>query len=384
MFRKMPFILLSVILLIFFLDGIIPAPVKSVLYALSLSIKSVIIFVLPTIIFMLLFKTLAKLASNATKIILLILFAVCCSNFISTMISYNVGSAIYQFDLSIALPKDFSGLEPAWSFSLPKLIANDHAMFSGVILGILCSLFSPSLAVSISNVFEKVVNVVLKMIIYVIPVFIAGFIVKLINDKLLENIVHDYAIIFALVALAQFSYIAFIYWASNQFQFSKFVESLKNMLPAGIAGFGSMSSAAAMPLTIIGSEKNCSNPNLARLVIPATVNIHLIGDCFAIPIFAFAVMKNFGVAEPTLVGYCIFAFYFVMAKFSVAAIPGGGIIVMLPILESHLGFSAEMASLITALYILFDPVITCANVLGNGGFLMAFKGISPALSEQKS
>jgi Na+/H+-dicarboxylate symporter len=27
-----------------------------------------------------------------------------------------------------------------------------------------------------------------------------------------------------------------------------------------------------------------------------------------------------------------------------------------------------MLSLITALYILFDPVITCANVLGNGAF----------------
>lgn len=64
----------------------------------------------------------------------------------------------------------------------------------------------------------------------------------------------------------------------------------------------------------------------------------------------------------------IFTFYFVLAKFSVAAIPGGGIIVMLPILEGYLGFNGEMMSLITALYILFDPVITCANVFGNGAF----------------
>ena len=68
--------------------------------------------------------------------------------------------------------------------------------------------------------------------------------------------------------------------------------------------------------------------------------------------------------------YLVFAFYFVLAKFSVAAVPGGGILVMLPILESCLGFDAQMLSLITALYILFDPVITCANVLGNGGFAL--------------
>src|SRR5262249_43977507 len=111
------------------------------------------------------------------------------------------------------------------------------------------------------------------------------------------------------------------------------------------------------------------------LVIPSTVNIHLIGDCLAIPIFAFAILKNFGMAEPSFLAYISFAFYFVMAKFSVAAVPGGGILVMLPILESHLGFNGEMISLITALYILFDPVITSANVLGNGGFCLVINKI---------
>jgi len=129
-----------------------------------------------------------------------------------------------------------------------------------------------------------------------------------------------------------------------------------------------MSSAATMPLTIIGAENNVKNKSLVESVIPATVNIHLVGDCFATPILAYAVLKNFGLDEPSLMNYIIFVLYFVLAKFSVAAIPGGGILVMLPILEIYLGFTGEMMSLITALYILFDPVITCANVLGNGAF----------------
>ncbi len=384
MFRKMPIILLAVIFFVILFEEFIPPYHKSLLYALSLSIKSAIIFVLPFIIFMLLFRTLSKLASNATKIIVWLLCAVCISNFISTMISYTVGSAIYNLDLSIALPEDVEGLVPAWSFSLPKLVANDHAMFSGVICGILFSLFNPGLSAKISHQFAKIVDVTLRLITYVIPIFIAGFVIKLIDDKVMENIMHDYALIFVLVAAAQFSYITLIYLASNSFQLAPFVASIRNMLPAAIAGFGSMSSAAAMPLTIIGAEKNTSNPNQTRLVIPATVNIHLIGDCFAIPIFAFAVMKNFGAAEPAFLSYVIFAFYFVMAKFSVAAIPGGGIIVMLPILESHLGFNAQMASLITALYILFDPVITCANVLGNGGFALALSKLQALSLKTKS
>lgn len=367
---KMPVVLLGVILLAFCIDSWIPLQLKTILFALSLSIKTMIIFLLPMIIFMLLFKTLAQLAGNATKIVFFILVAATCSNLISTMISYQIGSHIYDLDLSLSIPQGAFGLAPAWTFKLPTLLANDHAMFSGLILGLICSQFIPNGAKKISRYFDTLVNFCLKAIYYAIPLFVAGFVVKLIHDKVLENILYDYAVVFMVVTISLGTYIFFIYSLANNFKLSRFIESLKNMVPAAIAGFGSMSSAATMPLTMIGAEKNTQNPTLTRLIIPSTVNIHLIGDCFAIPIFAFAVMKNFGMAEPAFTSYFIFALYFVLAKFSVAAIPGGGILVMLPLLESHFGFTSEMASLITALYILFDPVITCANVCGNGGLAM--------------
>lgn len=371
MFRKMPVILLALIVVIFLFHSSIPDSAKSFIYAVSLSVKSVIIFSLPVIIFMILFKTISQLSRGATKIILFILLGVCCSNFISTMISYQIGSAIYQLDLSIASPQEDGGLIPAWSFTLPKLIANDHAMFAGIILGILSSFVSSQWSKRLSEICDKGVNGALRVLTVIVPIFIAGFMIKLNHDKVMDNIVRDYALIFSLVALSLAAYLAFIYLVSTKFQLSEFFHKVKNMFPAAIAGFSTMSSAAAMPLTIMGSEKNLQNPSLARLAIPTTVNIHLIGDCFAIPIFAFAVMKNFGAPAPEFLSYLLFAFYFVMAKFSVAAIPGGGIIVMLPILEGQLGFTAEMSSLITSLYILFDPVITCANVCGNGGFALA-------------
>lgn len=365
MFRKMPILLLALIGLILSLDRVIPISVKSVLYALSLSVKSVIIFILPMLIFMLIFKTISQLSKNATKLIGLILLGICCSNFLSTMISYLIGSSIYKLDLSIATPQGMEGLMPAWSFHLPKLIANDHALFAGILLGLFFAFFKKDLGQRLSHFFDQIVAKILACITYAIPLFIAGFVIKLIHDQTLNSIARDYSIIFLVVAASQFAYIALIYLLTSQ----NFISAIRNMLPAAIAGFSTMSSAAAMPLTLIGTEKNGGRS--AQLSIPVTVNVHLIGDCFAIPIFAFAVLKNFGMAEPTFLAYLIFALYFVLAKFSVAGIPGGGIIVMLPILESQLGFTGEMASLITALYILFDPVITCANVTGNGGFALA-------------
>lgn len=370
MFRKMPLILMAIILGLCLLDPYLPIAAKSFLYALSLSIKSLILFFLPFIIFGLLFKVAAELTHSATKIILLILMAVCCSNFISTLLSHYVGLWVYHFDLSIMIPRETKELSPLWSFQLPQILANDKAMYSALILGIGFSFIKPRIAHKCAQYLSKGVSVLLRGLTFLIPFFVMGFIVKLNFDGGLKTIIHDYASIFIVILWALFSYIMLLYFLSNNLSISKFFMALRNMTPAAIAGFSTMSSAAAMPLTIIGTERNAQNLVFARSVIPATVNIHLIGDCFAIPILAFAVLKSYGIAEPALMDYLIFAFYFVLAKFSVAAVPGGGILVMLPILERYLGFNAEMMSLITALYILFDPVITCANVLGNGGFAM--------------
>lgn len=375
MFRKMPFVLLAIILSAALLGQWIPTPFQSVLYGISLSIKSLIIFVLPFVVFGLLFKTAAHFANKSSKMILIILAAVCCSNFLSTLVSYSVGSLAYRFDLSINFPNEADVLLSAWDLSFPKWIANDQAMFLGLFLGIVAGWLKPSLAKTISSKLENVVNKILKGILMLIPIFIAGFVIKMSHDQVLFYMFSNYSLIFTLIISAVFTYISLIYVVVNRCQIKAAINNIKNMLPAAIAGFGSMSSAAAMPLTILGVEKNSKNPDLARSIIPATVNIHLIGDCFSIPIFAFAVMKSFGVEEPAFLNYLIFAAYFVLAKFSVAAVPGGGILVMLPILEKHLGFNAEMLSLMTALYILFDPVITCANILGNGGFAKGIENL---------
>ncbi len=51
MFRKMPFILMVIILAIMLLDAFIPFVLKQYLYSISLSIKAIIVMLLPFIIF---------------------------------------------------------------------------------------------------------------------------------------------------------------------------------------------------------------------------------------------------------------------------------------------------------------------------------------------
>ena len=366
----MPVILGIIILSVIFFGENIPADFQQTLYAISLAAKSIIVFLLPVIIFCLLFRSTVNLAKDATRMILLVVIGVCCSNFISTFLSRYVGMWIYNFDMSLAMPQENSNLLPSWEFNLPSIIPNNQAMFAAIISGIILTKFNMSLALKISRQFENVTSIILKVFSFLIPLFVTGFIIKLQFEGTIHVLIKDYTKVFIIALLAQIAYLSLVYLAVSRFDIKIFAKNIRNMLPAAILGFSTMSSAASMPLTILGVENSARNKSFIGSIIPLTVNIHLIGDCLAIPIFAFAVLKNYDMPTPEFASYLIFTLYFVLAKFSVAAVPGGGIIVMLPILNAHLGFNSEMMSLITALYILFDPMITCVNVLGNGAFAL--------------
>lgn len=368
MSHRIQLILIAIIASVTFFGEWIPLYSKQLLYSISLSIKNCIIFLLPFIIFSLLFRVTVSLSSKATKFILLVLAMVCVSNFCSTFLSHYLGILIYQFDLTLINPDSANTLKPLYTISLPVLLSNNYAMIASILFGTVYSYSSQAQAINFSLKIEKVTNTILSILVYFIPLFIVGFLLKMQYDGAMKLILRDYSKVIAVVIAGQFSYIILLYIIFNKFSIFNAFRNISNMLPAAISGLTTMSSAVSMPLTIIGVEKNSKNKELARSIIPLTVNIHLIGDCFAIPIFAYAVLKSFGMPEPSLANYLIFTCYFVLAKFSVAAIPGGGIIIMLPILEKYMNFNTEMISLITALYILFDPIITSVNVLGNGAF----------------
>jgi Na+/H+-dicarboxylate symporter len=280
------------------------------------------------------------------------------------------------------------GLEPIWTLNLPLLIQNDWALLLGVLLGILNSYKKFDLISKLANRCGQISLFFLNRIfVPALPLFIFGFILKLSYDGLIFEIVKGNLVSVLSIVLVVMSYLVLLYGVAAKGSWPQFSFYLKNMFPPALTAFSTMSSAATLPLSIQAAEKNADHPDAARAIIPATVNIHLVGDSISIPMMAIMILHSFGMEFPAFTSYLIFAFYFVLSKFAVAGVPGGGILVMVPILEKYLGFTAEMSALITAFYILLDPLITTANVFGNNIFCVLFsKGmslLSPSLIRQK-
>ena len=208
------------------------------------------------------------------------------------------------------------------------------------------------------------------------PIFISGTALKLQHDGILVEICQKYLPILLVFVISACGWILLQFLVLSKFNISQFSFYIRNLIPAVVTAFGSMSSAAALPLSISAAEKNLANKGNASIIVPSSVNIHLVGDCLFIPMVALSVLTSFGNTFPSIALYLTFTLGFVLAKFSVAAVPGGGVLVMLPIMQEYLHMSPEMLGIVTALYILFDPIITTCNVLGNGALALVFDNIT--------
>ncbi|MFO1258475.1 MAG: cation:dicarboxylase symporter family transporter [Gammaproteobacteria bacterium] len=363
--------LLAIIVFVGLFHNYFNPTIEAALYATSLTLKEILVFTLPVIIFSCIYSCMLSFKDKAIAFMFLVMLGVCVSNFISVWVGFGA-SKLALHHIHLATSNGLSAqnvLAPLWQLTLPKWLANEVALLIGFLAGTLFTFKPNPKADQLSEIAKKTVHIILnKIFIPVLPIFALGFVVKMAHDGVLDDIATKYIWVLALVVVTFIAYILFLYGLSANFKPKTWLRFIKNVIPAGIMGFSSMSSLAAMPVNIVAAEENTQKPVAARAVIPATVNIHLIGDSICIPIMAIALLMTFGMGFPSLETFAIFTGYFVLAKFAVAAVPGGGILVMIPIMEQYLGFTPEMSAMITAMYILFDPLLTCTNVLGNGAF----------------
>ena len=379
---KLPILLLVVMLVPLVTDGWLSYDVRSLFYALSLTIKSVLVFLLPFVVFSFVAVSFIRLGHSAWLFGVLLAGGVFLSNITAIFTGYAIGSMIVPV---IAMPVfldsfDGNGLGAMWVFELQPLCSNITALLLGVLASVLVSTVKKqSLRDGFCQLADAVGWGLINGFVPLLPLFILGFAFKLHADGLLSQTLLSFGPLLALVVLVQICYLIGYFLLAANFSLHRLVRYLGNILPVWLTGLGTLSSVAAMPVLIESTGKNLGNRAMARTIIPITINIHTVGSAICLTILALMILNTFNRPLPSLPVFAVFGFFFALTKFSVAAVPGGVVLVVGPVLQSWLGFSDEMLGLITALYMIFDPFGTAANVSGNGAFAIVFDRLCHSL-----
>lgn len=354
---------------------LLPVALKSVCLALSQSIMALLIFILPFIIFSCLFYSLVSNQSQALKFVIVLLLLVCLSNFISLIAVYGMSIAMLShIPLNTMQSVDIqTALAPLWSLKLPMWIPVEWSLILGLALGLFFSFIPSKWPLKVGTAGNRLVTFTLqKLFIPLLPLVSLGFLLKMEHEGILSKVLISYAPIIGIIFLCNLVYVIAMFWVAAKFRWKAFVGYLKNIIAPSISAFTSMSSLATMPLTLEATKKNTNNPVLSQAVIPATVNIHMIGDSMTIPVVIMAILLTFGMPLPSFAQYFVFVQYYMLAKFAVPGVPCGSIFVIVPILENCFGFTSEMAAFLAAIFVLFDPILTTGNVLGNNALAIIF------------
>lgn len=387
---SLPVQLVAIILIVFLGGEHIPTGVKEFFFTVSVLIKDLLVLVLPYIIFAYLFSTLVALQHGAILFIVSLVGSVMFMNFLGINLSYVFGKFLMAASgLSPVTTDPALELHTMWRLSPPSIVTRILQNENGLILGVIAGIGLGYLKVK--NLDEKaeklksIASFILnRMFIPIVSLFIFGFILKMQHEGTLTYVLQQYGPVYLLIACCQVGYQLLLLFVGAKFNPTTWLGYLKNLVSPLVTALSTMSSAAALPFSIKAAEANTKNPLVGRSVIPSTVNINMMGDSMGLSLMVIATMITFGYGIPSYDLYLNYAAQYVLYMFTVAAIPGGTIIIMVPMLEEVLGFDGEMISLVTALYLLYDAIGTTMNVMGNGVFVVLYDRVFGRLLDKKT
>jgi Na+/H+-dicarboxylate symporter len=376
----------TVLLGLYFLFAkFLPLDVHRGFYTFSLLIKDILLLLLPLTVGLFIAHAVSSFEKKAPYFILTIVLFELISNSLSVWYAFGSAHFAVKYISNLVPLRIDEHFYPLWRLQLEKPIwwSAEKGTIAGMVIGLLISFYLPKAKKNLLKGKEFAEWVLTRIFSKLIPFFILGFVARMVQLNILEQIAVQYADLVGILIVLLVLYIGGLFLIGSGFSWKKFYESLKNIAPAAGIAFSSGCSLSTMPWTIEGTAKNLQNKELAKVVIPATTNIQQIGDCIVNTFLCFVIYTFFYGTVPSFSTWLTFSLVFVLARFATAAVLGGAIFIMLPIYEYYLGFTAEMLAVILAFNVVLDPLITSSNVVANGALCQIFEKVWLAISTDK-
>ncbi|MDR1982811.1 MAG: dicarboxylate/amino acid:cation symporter [Holosporaceae bacterium] len=349
----------------------------------SVCLRELLVFVLPFLLFSFVAVALSAIPREGMFFVVGLMVVVSISNFLNILISGGVGFFILSGMEPHPISESKLIFSPFFELNLPHVAETIHALFAGIIVGFVNSIY-PNKRVSfiIHFLHDCVLKFMKKFFVPLLPVFVGGFLLKLFSEGRMTGFVEQNTKICIMMCGFLWCYLVLWLLAAASFRLNRAVEIFKTAFPAIVTAFSTMSSAAALPLSLVAAEKNTRDKVLADAVMPLTMNFHMVGDTIVVPIMAMIVMLTFDHPLPSLLNFIMFGVFFVLNKFAGGGVPSGTIMVTVPVLREYLGFDDSMIAFIIAFYGIMDPIATSGNVSANNFFVIIFQKIRKGIKSK--
>ena len=349
-----------------------------VLLTIKYIVGQFIFFCVPLVIIGFIAPAITNLKSNASKMLMAALAIAYLSSIGAALFSTISGYAIIPH---LNIPDTAAGLrelpEILFQLDIPPIMSVISALVLSIVLG-LTVIWTKSenfekLLQEFNNIMLKVVE---KMIIPILPIFIATTFAGLAYEGGITKQLPVFLTVIVIVIIGHFIWLAVLYSIAGVISKKNPKEVFKHYGPAYLTAVGTMSSAATLPVALKCARKSSVlDSEIVDFAIPIGSTIHLCGSvltetffCMTISQILYGQLPSFGT---------MMLFIILLGVFAVGApgVPGGTVMASLGIVTSVLGFDASGVALLLSIFALQDSFGTACNVTGDGAIALMLMGI---------
>jgi len=230
-----------------------------------------------------------------------------------------------------------------------------------------------NLVTELRDIISRIIN---KLIIPIVPVFIACIFAGIAAKGQLFSTALVFGKMLIIIIILQFVWLLIEYLVAGAISKQNPFTVIKAMIPAYLTAFGTMSSAATMPVSLESAKKvPFMKKEIADFVMPLCSTVHLSGAAMTITISAITVSLLTQGTLPPIGTMITFIILLGVIEVGAVGVPGGSAMAALGILQSTLGFSEAALGLMLTLFMIQDSFGTAANIAGDGAIAMVVNKI---------
>lgn len=362
---------------------ILGSTVNEGIIGIIITIKHVIgqfiFFCVPLIIIGFITPSITGLKSNASKLLGSVLMIAYLSSLGAAFFSTLAGYAIIPNLNIVTNPEGLRELpQILLQLNIPQIMPVMSALVFSIVMGLTILWTDSKVLESVFKEFNNVMmQVVKKMIIPVLPVFIATTFAGLAYEGGVTKQLPVFLSVIIIVIIGHFLWLALLYTIAGLVSKKDPREVFKHYLPAYLTAVGTMSSAATLPVALDCAKKSSVlNEEVVDFAIPISSTIHLCGSVLTEVFFVMTVSQVLYGSLPSFVN--MVTFIILLGIFAVGApgVPGGTVMASLGLITGILGFDASGIALMLTIFALQDSFGTACNVVGDGAIALMLTGIN--------
>ncbi|MGL4988342.1 MAG: dicarboxylate/amino acid:cation symporter [Cetobacterium sp.] len=349
-----------------------------VIQTVKFILGQIVSFTVPLIILGFIAPAITKMKSNASKMLVTMLFLAYFSSVGAALFSMFSGYAIIPKLNIVTVADGLRELPPMlFKLNIPPVLSVMSALVLALFLGLaIVWTNSKKLEAALDEFNNVILAIVHRIIIPILPFFIASTFATLAYEGSITKQLPVFLKVVIIVLIGHFIWLTILYSIGGAVSKQNPFKLLKSYGPAYLTAVGTMSSAATLPVALSCAKKSeVLDDDVANFAIPLGATVHLCGSVLTEVFFVMTVSQVLYGKLPTIGTMVLFIVLLGIFAIGAPGVPGGTVVASLGIISSVLGFDDTGIALMLTIFALQDSFGTACNVVGDGALALILNGI---------